>query len=696
MAGCFTLNLSLALSLVVLSTFANAQPINELSIVNQQPGEWLSHGRGYDEKRFSPLKQINDSNVKKLGLVWAVDLPVKRGFQATPLFHDGVLYTTGPRGIVCAVDAHDGKVIWQYDPKSKRMADRGACCGVSNRGVAIWGDSVFVGALDGRLIALDAKTGQVQWQNMTVDPTKGHTITGAPRVVKGKVLIGFGGADMSARRGYISAYDADTGKLSWRFYTVPGNPAKPFENKAMELAANTWSGQWWKSGGGGAVWDSMSYDPDLDLLYIGVGNGFPLNQKIRSPGGGDNLYLSSIVALHPDTGEMVWYYQTTPGETWGFTATQNMILADLEMDGKKRKVIMQAPKNGFFYVLDRQTGKLISAEKFSKVNWAFSVDKKTGRPIEVPGARYNGHAAQIIPSILGAHNWAPMSYNPMTKLVYIPANIAPNTYDDMQKDSYELIPSLSNSGIKLEYLYKRVLPADAIVRQIFYGELIAWDPIKQKAKWIIKQPYVWNSGTLTTAGNLVFQGDPAGMLTVYNATTGEKLWQFDAKTALVASPISYKMEGKQYITIMAGAGGLGSQLTDILGKRNLLLTPRILTFSLDGKVALPPAKRRKLIEKPPVTIASQQQIKKGFHLYHDYCARCHGKDGRSGSQVSDLRASPKAIWDSYDHIVLRGVYLDHGMPRFDDVLTEQDVKQIKAYMIDQANKLYNKQQGAKQ
>src|SRR5215831_1743823 len=389
---------------------------------DSRTGDWITHGRNYAETRFSPLKGIDASNVKDLRLAWSFDTDTTRGLEATPLIIDGVMYTTGSWSIVYALDARTGKQLWRFDPQVPRQFGQKACCDVVNRGVAVYKGKVYVGTIDGRLIALDAETGKLLWQVVTVDQNRPYTITGAPRVVKGKVLIGNGGAELGVR-GYISAYDAETGKMDWRFYTVPGDPSRPFESPAMESAAKTWKGEWWKIGGGGTVWDSMAFDPELDLLYIGTGNGSPWNREIRSPGGGDNLYLSSIVAVNADTGAYAWHYQETPAEGWDYTATQPLMLATLELGGRERRVIMHAPKNGFFYVLDRATGELLSAEKFvPAVNWASHVDMKTGRPVEIPTSVYHEKSVMVLPGPLGGHSWNPMAYSPVTGLVYIPAH----------------------------------------------------------------------------------------------------------------------------------------------------------------------------------------------------------------------------------------------------------------------------------
>jgi quinohemoprotein ethanol dehydrogenase len=397
--------------------------INDARIrnANAEPGNWMSHGRTYDEQRFSPLDQIDEASVGELGLAWYWDTGTRRGLESTPIVVDGVMFNSGSWSVVWAHDARTGELLWEYDPQVPREWGKYACCDVVNRGVAAWEGKIFVGTIDGRLVALDATTGKPVWEVQTTDKERPYTITGAPRVVKGKVIIGNGGAELGVR-GYFSAYDAATGEMAWRFYTVPGNPAEPFESAHLEKAAATWrGGKWWEVGGGGTAWDSMAYDPELNLLYVGVGNGAPWNRYIRSPGGGDNLYLSSIVAVNPDNGELVWHYQTTPGDTWDYTATQHMILADLEIEGTQRKVIMQAPKNGFFYVLDRTNGEFISAEAYVPVNWATHIDPESGRPVENPEAHYANEPKLIRPAPYGGHNWHPMAYNPNAGLVYIPA-----------------------------------------------------------------------------------------------------------------------------------------------------------------------------------------------------------------------------------------------------------------------------------
>src|SRR6185503_1795026 len=526
-----------------------------LTAADSEPGQWMSHGRTYGEQRFSPLDQINTATVGKLGLSWFADLDTRRGQEATPIVVDDVLYVSTAWSKVKAYDAATGKLLWAYDPEVPGEWAVNACCDVVNRGVAVWEGKVFVGSFDGRLIALDAATGRELWDVNTIDRTKPYTITGAPRVVKGKVLIGNGGAEFGVR-GYLSAYDADTGSLAWRFYTVPGNPADGFESPALEMAAKTWSGQWWRLGGGGTVWDSMAYDPELDLLYVGVGNGSPWNHQIRSEGKGDNLFLASIVALDPDDGSYVWHYQTSPGETWDHTATQHIIVADLRLDGgAARRVVMQAPKNGFFYVLDAKTGELISAKNFTDISWATRVDMETGRPVETADARFykTGRPFLSLQNPNGAHTWHPMSFSPDTGLVYIPVHMGNYTFT--HDATFTPSPLTTNLGIR-----RAGAPADPGARAVATqaalasvgGRLIAWDPIKQREAWRVDREGAANGGVLSTKGGLVFQGTGTGEFAALDARTGTRRWSAQTQTGVIAAPISYMVDGVQYVAITVG------------------------------------------------------------------------------------------------------------------------------------------------
>ncbi len=659
-----------------------------LVAADSEPGSWMSYGRTYSEQRFSPLTKVDTDNVGQLGLAWSFDLETERGIEATSIVVDGVMYATSAWSIVHALDARTGEKLWTFDPQVAKDKSKHACCDVVNRGVAVWKGRVYFGALDGRLIALDAATGEVEWSVATVDPALPYTITGSPRIIRDKVLIGNGGAEYGVR-GFIAAYDADTGEQVWKFYTVPGNPEKGFENGAMEMAAKTWNGEWWAlGGGGGTVWDAMAHDPELDLLYIGVGNGTPWNQEIRSPGGGDNLFLSSIVALRPDTGEYVWHYQTTPGETWDYTATQHIILAELEIDGRERKVLMQAPKNGFFYVIDRETGELLSAEKFMGATWASHVDMETGRPVETENARYSDGPQLTWPSYLGGHNWHPMSFNPATGLVYIPVLDFPANYAHPDEFGFKYRPGAPNLGIDG---ITGSLPADQAARDalgaLVKGRLLAWDPVAQKEAWVVEHPGTWNGGTLTTAGNLVFQGTSNGEFVAFRADDGKRLWSFPTQTGVVAPAMTYELDGEQYVSVNVGWGGAFALVFgEYVRAESMPNVSRVLTFKLGEDGSLPEVDWQKnVVFDPPEQTASAETIRKGYSTYQDVCLGCHGLNAVSGLLIPDLRGSAY-LHDqaAFDSVVLDGVLRAKGMAAFGAQLDAEDSEAIRAYVIQQA------------
>ena len=658
-----------------------------------EPHNWLAHGRTYSEQRFSPLAKITTSNAGQLGLAWSHDITTRtaRGVEATPIVVDGVLYATGAWSHVFALEAKTGRLLWEFDPQISGAYGAKGCCDVVNRGVAVWAGKVYVGAFDGRLIALDAKTGSKVWETLIVDQTKDYTITGAPRIVKGKVIIGNGGADFGVR-GYVSAYDADTGTMLWRFYTVPGNPADGFETNTVETIAKTWNGEWWKHGGGGTVWDSMSYDPALDLLYVGVGNGASWNYKMRSDGKGDNLFLASIVALRPDTGAYVWHFQTTPGEDWDYTATQHMILADLTIDGRARQVLMQAPKNGFFYVLDRATGEFISGTQYVNVTWASGLDPRTGRPIEKPEARYSttGKPLLVRPGPIGGHNWQPMSYSPATGLVYLPATDGAAFYMAADATTFQRRPSIFwNNGLNP---VASTLPDDEAVRKAIRasakGLLIAWDPIRKKAAWEVVFPIGWNGGTLATAGGLVFQGNGTGKFVAYDAANGRPLWEFFAQTGILAAPVTYEVDGEQYVTVLAGWGGaLPLFAGEVVTQAPRGGVNRVLTFKLGAGATLPALSTVRAPFNPPALTAAQPILDQGRGLYQIYCTQCHGHSVVAGGVVPDLRYAPSlASSDTYAAVVLGGSLIRNGMLSFAQYLKPQDVEAIRAYVIREAQR----------
>jgi quinohemoprotein ethanol dehydrogenase len=654
---------------------------------DKEPGNWMSHGRTYSEQRFSPLQEINDRNISELGLAWYFDLDTDRGQEATPLVVDGVMYFTSAWSKVFALNAATGALLWKYDPKVPPEWAVNACCDVVNRGVAVWKGKVYLGTLDGRLLALDAANGKLLWEQLTIDRNFRYTITGAPRVAKGKVFIGNGGAEMGVR-GYVSAYDAETGKPLWRFYTVPGDPAKPFENPTLEKAARTWTGEWWKLGGGGTVWDSIVYDPELDLLLIGTSNGSPWNQQLRSPGGGDNLFLSSIVALKAETGEYVWHYQETPGEMWDYTACQQIVLAEIPIEGKVRKVLLHAPKNGFFYVVDRVSGALLSAKPYTHVTWATGIDMKTGRPTENPAARYTSKTpVPILPGPAGAHNWQPMSYSPLTGLVYIPVQDAGFIYKS--DEGFQPKKLSTNYGIDV---VAAGMPQDPKIKKLILdsvkGSLVAWDPVKQEQVWKVDRPGPWNGGTLSTAGNLVFEGTAGGSFEAYRADKGEKVWSFDAQTGVMAGPVTYTVNGQQYVAVLAGWGGVfplvAGEVSFKSGRvRNI---SRLLAFKVGGKANLPVmAKLDEPVLDPPAATADAAAVKKGEQLFQQYCATCHGDVAVAGGVLPDLRYSSTLASDAWFDIVLGGKLKKTGMVSFASELSRKDATDIRAYVIFRAN-----------
>jgi quinohemoprotein ethanol dehydrogenase len=681
--------LALGLAAGLMSTGAfSATTVDGAAIANEQDtGNWLSYGRTYSEQRYSPLDQINENTVAGLKADWALEMPTDRTLLATPIVVDGVMYISGSYSVVRAVDAQSGKVLWTYDPKTLEVAgDRQRIFWDSNRGVAFWKGKVFVATGDGRLNAIDAKTGKEVWSAVTIDPKLPMYINGAPRVFRDKVIIGNGGTEVGANRGYVTAYDTETGKQAWRFYIVPGNPADGFEDETQAMAAKTWTGEWWKHGGGGNTWNGFTYDPEFNRIYIGTGNGSPWNRNIRSPGGGDNLFLCSIVALDADTGKYAWHYQTTPGETWDYNSNMDIVLADLNIDGKPVKALMHAPKNGFFYVIDRSTGKLISAEKFGKVDWAEYVDLKTGRPVERKGARYEDGQELVWPSPFGIHNWHAMSFNPNTGLVYIPVMELPGMFTDKGIDrSIWQSPNFSiDPGVEFA---REDIPVNAGT-----GALRAWDPVAQKLRWEVKLPGVWNPGTLTTGGNLVIQGRTDGKLVAYRATDGESLWQFDAGLGISAPPVTYTVNGKQHIALLVGWGGAGPAVGGSLqaqhGWAYRAQPRRLISFSLEGKAdlpKLPPPSFAKPLKQEDFKV-DEMLAQQGNVLWAKHCVLCHGAGAVSGGYAPDLRASTIPLYDAaLQDVVVKGSRQAAGMPRFHE-FSAGDLKALQHYIRREARR----------
>ncbi len=685
-AGWITVLLLFIVSLTGSSVSSQAPStplvVDDAALGNETSGDnWLAFGRTYSEQRFSPLTQINESTVSRLAPDWVVELPNDRGLVSTPLVVDGVMYFVRGLNVVRAVNATTGAQLWEFDPEVRAVAGQMRAGWDHSRGIGFWKGKVYVATWDGRLIAIDARTGKEVWRAQTIEPGKPLYITGAPKIFKGKVLIGNGGTEHGASRGYVTAYDAETGKQAWRFYIVPGNPADGFENDAMRMAAKTWTGQWWLHGGGGNAWHGFTYDAELDQLYIGTGNGSPWNRKIRSPEGGDNLVLCSIVALNPDTGEYKWHYQTTPGETWDFNSNMDIVLGDLPIDGKPRKVIMHAPKNGFFYVLDRTNGKLISAEPFTRTTWATRIDPDTGRPIEVEGARYERGVATVAPTPIGAHNWHAMSFNPKTGLAYYPAMHLTATFNDKGFDpkTWKATPFSVGYGVGGQFISGVSRPGTQM------SSLQAWDPVKKQIAWEVPMDGVFHPGTMTTAGNLVFQGRFDGSFRAYTADAGKEVWRRNLGLGISAPPITYAVNGKQYVALLVGYGGsmagMGGPISSMHGWAYGVHKRMLVAFALDGTAALP--------AQPPPTFPAPikadftldpKLVQAGAALYGERCVVCHGPGAISGGMAPDLRASfVVTSAEQFARVVRGGARAARGMPTYAD-MTDQDLAALQHYI----------------
>jgi PQQ-dependent dehydrogenase (methanol/ethanol family) len=658
-------------------------------------GDWPQHGLSHKEQRFSPLERVNRENVHSLQPQWHLDIPsIDDGLAATPIVRDGIIYMTSSFAHVYAVNAETGALLWHFDPEiTVHSGFSNSWAARVNRGAAVADGWVYVGTPDCRLIAVNADNGEMRWQTLTCDPSAEYAITGAPRAAKGKVFIGNGVSDFGAR-GYVSAYDAATGDFIWRFWTVPGNPEDGYENKIMEMAAETWADGWARNGGA-SPWDAIVFDPEFNQLYIGTDSAIPYDPSERSPGGGDNLFLNSIIALDADTGEYKWHYQTVPNDAWDYNAANHIILADLQISGVSRKVLMQAPKNGFFYVLDRQTGALLSAQPYINVTWATHIDLKTGRPVERPEARYYNNQskrATVIPSLVGGHNWHPMSYNPQTGLVYIPAHAFETTFF--------INPDAKLGGVMFD-LYGNDLNREKTdlkpeVKHTI-GRLLAWDPVKSEAKWAVNHELPMNGGVMSSAGGLVFQGTATGWFNAYEANTGKKLWSYDVQASVQAPPVSYLIADKQYVLAAVGGGGIARFMLPLYGTGEKALGPsRLIAFTLDGKETLPELELHPhIVPDPPALTATAEDISRGAEIYEvAACGVCHGSTAvgrRPHASVPDLRYMNKETHNDFKNIVLRGYRSPMGMVAYDGILQDEDVDDLHAFIISRQWELYQQQ-----
>ena len=666
------------LAMLMASAALTAAPIARGKEPPPPGRDWYAFGGDDSQDRFSPLSKVNADNIGQLGLAWSYDIDAFDAYTA-PLKVGGVVYFAAGHSVIHALDARTGKLLWQYDPKVAEQPEARvrARAGWGVRGIAYANGNIYTGTREGRLIAVNARTGKLVWSSWTLDEAPGAYITGPPFIAGDNVVIGFGGADYSPVRGYVTAYNLKTGKQAWRFYIVPGDPAKGFENKAMEAAAKTWTGEWWKFGGGGAVYHAMAYDAKYDRVYLGTGNGFPWNQKIRSPGGGDNLYLSSILALDAKSGDYAWHYQTDPANTWDFNNAMDIQLADIDFAGQKRSVIIHAPKNGFFYVIDRADGKLLSAEKFAKVNWADRIDLTTGRPVENPDARYeNGKPFVLYPFPNGAHGVQPMSYSRQTGLTYIPVMEGGRVHIDPANVT-TWSPRLGmfvNTGLG-------AVPPSMVVPPPI-SKLVAWDVANQREAWSVPQPGVFNGGVLSTGGNLVFHGQNDGKLVARRADKGDKLWDFDAQNGILSAPISYEVGGRQYVTVIASyrSSAANTPNWDYRQQRR-----RVLTFTLGGKGKLPPYK---YVDEPviddPAFVIDAAKVAVGAGVFGTSCNICHGAGGVSGGAAPDLRKSAMVLdAGAFNAVVHDGVLLARGMPAYAN-LSPDEISGLRHYIRQRA------------
>lgn len=637
--------------------------------------DWTAVGGTHDEAHYSRLAQIDTGNVGSLGLAWSLELPGEVTLEATPLEVGGTIYFSGSYAAVYAVDAASGKLLWKYDPQTwkhspmKMFFSFGA-----NRGVAYEDGRVFVAALDGRLIALDAKSGKELWVANSIPEGALNISTGAPRVMNGTVIIGNGGADFGAR-GFVTAFDAVTGKQRWRFYTVPGSPEENRGDPVMEAAAKTWRGEWWKTGTGGTAWNGMTFDPETNRVYIGVGNAGPYDPEARSPGGGDNLYTSGIVALDATTGKYLWHYQQNPRDAWDYKATPNITVATIQLGGKPKRVLLHAPTNGFFYVIDRDTGKLLNQPGMTTpISWATGIDMQTGRPIENPNIRYETGKTEIWPGTVGGHNWQPMSYSPRSGLVYIPIQQIGASFarSNQQSDG-----AFNVMGLRTEAIIKK--PGDG------HGFLVAWDPVAQKEVWKVQHPTLWNGGTLATGGNLVFQGTADGWFNAYDAATGTRVWRFNAGLGIIGAPMAFSHGGQQYVSILVGYGGSAAAFGKFMdvGWKYGKQPRRLLTFALGGSATLPatppPDFTVHALDDPAYRIDEADVI--AGRALSVRCAACHGVGFHStGTPGPDLRESAIALdVESLSTLLKTGALIENGMPAF-PMLSDTEIRQLHAYI----------------
>ena len=698
-----------------IQTPAGSVDTRRLTAADSEPDVWLTNGRDVAGTYHSSLSDINVSNVARLGFAWDYDLGSRRGLEATPVMVDGTLYFPGNFGRVYAVDATSGKEKWVYDPGVDGQWGRYACCDAVNRGLVVWQGRVYVGALDGYLHAIDAATGKRVWKVDTLlerDPQHPYTLSGAPVIAGDSVVIGCGGGDFRGVRGYIAAFDASTGQLKWRFYTVPRNPKEgPQDQPHLVGALKTWDPQHpWEEGSGGTVWDGISYDPELKLIYFGTGNAAPYNIKRQGQPVGDHLYAASIIAVHAQTGQMAWWYQTTPGDRWDYDSTQRLVLADLDQAQERRRVLLQANKNGFLYVLDRTNGALLAAHPFAYQNWTFGLDPVTHRPKINPAAEWLAKPrTMIFPGPAGAHSWQPMSFDPKTKRLFIPTIEQGMVWVDTTRRPVGLmegvfrapeIPPEGYDPLAMKPLLGSLPPlADlekGIPNPVSRGVLRAVDAATGKLVWEQPSASSWDGGVLSTDANLVLQGDMSGNLNIYAADTGRPLTRIELGSSVMAAPMTYEVDGTQYVAVLAGFGGanMGSPFPEGSAAARYGNEGRLIALKLGGGAVPKPAPvDAQSFAQPPERTGTPAQIEHGALLYNRFCARCH-VFGRG--LLPDLRRITQPTNRFFYDIVLKGMYASQGMARWDDVLSREDAEAIHAYILDEAWTAFSQQKAVPQ
>ncbi len=645
--------------------------------------DWAQLGNGADMQHHSELDAINGDTVGQLELAWWTEEPSQYGLVGNPLIEDGRIFQGGPNGLIIANDLRTGKVLWTYNaPYDLAGASfNGYATKHMNRGIALAAGNVIITA-NCRLFAVDEKTGKLVWQAETCDARELYSTTQAPRVGDGLVFIGNGCGDTGLVRGYVDAFDARTGARKWRFYTAPGDPAKPHDSPLYEKAAATWGTKWFeKSHGCASPWDAMTFDEKLHQLYIGTAAPGPSDPTSRAADAGDELYAAAIVAVDSRTGAYKWHFTQTPNDAWDFDSAMGIMVADLPIGGKLRRTVLSAPKNGFAYVLDAETGAFIHGSAYTKINWAKGLDA-AGRPIrgDEPADYWKkpDHQAVVFPNGMGAHGWEAMAFDPVSRLLYIPSLRAPMLVKQATGQF---------TGVYFDFTFGHD-SADPELKP--YGEVVAYDPVANTVRWRARDTMPMNGGLLHTAGGLVFQGMADGRLVAFDDRTGKELWSRQTGGAIRSAPSSVMIDGEQYIIVSTGDGSgaaSGPMMQRYDAAPEVRTPPRLLAFRLRGKHAYPPlAAAPEPVPMPPSPRQDAALAKVGEQMFEGYgCSMCHGADGGNSTTpaVPNLNRMPPADVAMLSMVVQQGALASAGMPKFDG-MPDADVKALYAYIINKA------------